>query len=304
LIETVSEEHRVAYRLKKGKSASQEVSRVVDQEFERALSEMDGNAEANEAEVVHEARKHIKKIRAVLRMFQKDLGKDYGRQNGRLRTVAHQLSSLRDADATVETMSSIRDRYPRLVSTSTFAGVQRGLRSRKRATAARLDPKRLLPRVERTLKQSAKETPGRIQQVGGRAAMGAGIVRGYRRARKALARVHTTPDDRLFHEWRRRLKDHWYHVRLLEGLNGRAAIRVRNLKRLETWLGDDHNLVLLRRTILKDPARFGDERATALVLGCVAKYQASLRRRALRLGDRVFAEKPRLFRKSVKRWLG
>jgi hypothetical protein len=294
----------VAYRLKKGKSAPKAVSRVVIQEFEKALSEMGGNAESNQAEVVHEARKHIKKIRAVLRMFQKDLGKDYDRQNGRLRTVAHQLSSLRDADASVETMESVRARYPRLVNASILAGVQRGLQSRRRATAARVDPEHLVPRVERTLKQSAKEMPKRIQQVGGRAAMSAGIIRGYRRARKALARVHATPDDRLFHVWRRRLKDHWYHVRLLEGLNGRAAIRVRTLNRLETWLGDDHNLVLLRRTILKNPARFGDEKATALVLGCVAKFQASLRRRALRLGDRAFAQKPRLFRKSVERWLG
>jgi hypothetical protein len=100
-----------------------------------------------------------------------------------------------------------------------------------------------------------------------------GIVRGYRRARKELACVHATPDDGLFHTWRRRVKDHWYHVRLLEGLNGKAAMRVRNLKRLETWLGDDHNLVLLRATILKRPTRFGDEKGTAVVLGCLEKYQ-------------------------------
>jgi CHAD domain-containing protein len=293
----------VAYRLKKGKSASKEVSRVVDREFEKALGEMGGNAESNQAQVVHDARKHIKKIRAVLRMFQKELGRDYVLQNRRLRTAAHQLSSLRDADATVETMKLIRDRYPRLVSASIFAGVQRGLQSRKRATAARVDPEHLLPRVERALEQSAKQTPRRLKRLGGRAAMRAGIIRGYRRARKALACVHATPDDRLFHVWRRRLKDHWYHARLLEGLNGRARIRVRTLKRLETWLGDDHNFVLLRRTILNNPARFGDEKATALVLGCIAKYQASLRRRALKLGDRAFAQKPRLFRKSVERWL-
>jgi CHAD domain-containing protein len=292
----------VAYRLKKGKSPSQDISRVVAGEFEKALKEL-GDAESSEAEVVYEARKHIKKIRAVLRMFQNDLGKQYSRQNRRLRTLAHQLASLRDADVTLNTMNSIRHHFPRLVTPSIFADVQQGLRSRKRATAARVDPEHLLPRVEHALRQSARETSKSVRRAAGRSAMIAGIVRGYRRARKELACVHATPDDGLFHTWRRRVKDHWYHVRLLEGLSGKAAMRVRNLKRLETWLGDDHNLVLLRATILKRPTRFGDEKGTAVVLGCLEKYQSSLRRRALKFGDRAFAQKPRAFGKSVKRWL-
>jgi CHAD domain-containing protein len=292
----------VAYRLKKGKSPSQDISRVVAGEFEKALKEL-GNSESSAAEVVYEARKHIKKIRAVLRMFQNDLGKQYSRQNRRLRTLAHQLASLRDADVTLNTMNSIRHHFPRLVTPSIFADVQQGLRSRKRATAARVDPEHLLPRVEHALRQSARETSKSVRRAAGRSAMIAGIVRGYRRARKELACVHATPDDGLFHTWRRRVKDHWYHVRLLEGLNGKAAMRVRNLKRLETWLGDDHNLVLLRATILKRPSRFGDEKGTAVVLGCLEKYQSSLRRRALKFGDRAFAQKPPAFGKSVKRWL-
>jgi CHAD domain-containing protein len=292
----------VAYRLTKGKSPAKDISRVVAEEFDKALNEM-GDATSGEAEVVYEARKHIKKIRAVLRMLQNDLGKDYSTQNRRLRALAHQLSTLRDADVTLDTMNSVRDHFARVVSPSIFADVQQGLRSRKRATAARVDPKHLLPRVERALRQSEKDTSKSVRRSAGRGAMIAGIVRGYRRARRELACVHATPDDGLFHNWRRRVKDHWYHVRLLEGLNGKAAIRVRNLKRLETWLGDDHNLVLLRATILKRPTRFGDEKGTAIVLGCLDKYQSSLRRRALKLGDRAFAQKPRVFGKMVKRWL-
>jgi CHAD domain-containing protein len=292
----------VAYRLKKGKSPSKDVSRIVAGEFEKALKEL-GDAASSEPEVVHEARKHIKKIRAVLRMFQNDLGKQYSRQNRRLRTLAHQLSSLRDADVTLNTMNSIRNHFPRLINPSIFADVQQGLRSRKRATAARVDPGHLLPRVERALRRSARDASKSVRRAAGRGAMKAGIVRGYRRARKALACVHTMPDDGRFHTWRRRVKDHWYHVRLLEGLNGKAAVRVRNLKRLETWLGDDHNLVLLQATILKRPTRFGDEKGTAVVLGCLEKYQSSLRRRALKLGDRAFTQKPGDFGKMVKRWL-
>ena len=37
---------------------------------------------------------------------------------------------------------------------------------------------------------------------------------------------------------RRRVKDHWYHVRLLEGVHRSARSRAGQLKRLETWLGE------------------------------------------------------------------
>jgi hypothetical protein len=117
-----------------------------------------------------------------------------------------------------------------------------------------------------------------------------------------MASVHANPDDSAFHMWRRRVKDHWYHIRLLEGINAKALRRARRLKRLETWLGDDHNLVLLRTTMLNEAAQFGRDRTTALVLGCIATHQATLRRRALRLGHRLFARRSKVFRRSVDSW--
>ena len=46
--------------------------------------------------------------------------------------------------------------------------------------------------------------------------------------------------------------------------------------------------IILITTLLHTPSAFGDERATAIVLGCIAKYQATLRKRALKLGRRLF----------------
>jgi hypothetical protein len=59
--------------------------------------------------------------------------------------------------------------------------------------------------------------------------------------------IRANSDDARFHTWRRRVKDHWYHMRLLEHLNATAHARARRLTRLEAWLGDDHNLVLCAR---------------------------------------------------------
>jgi hypothetical protein len=289
----------MAFRLTRHKPTAQELARVVAKEFDKAGEAI---AHGARAEAIHEARKRIKKIRAVLRLLQKNLREDYRVENRRLRAEAHRLSLLRDVDAMAETMTSVRRRYGHVITPSIFAAVCRGLAAQRHQTVARLNPERLVARAVRELRRSAKSIVPRIRGAASIDAVRAGMRRGYRRARKALARVDADPCDARFHAWRRRVKDHWYHVRLLGGLNAWAHGRVRRLKRLETSLGDDHNLVLLRTTILSAPARFGTDRSTALVLGCVARYQATLRRRALRLGHRLFAYKPRAFQRSVDRW--
>jgi hypothetical protein len=197
----------VAYRFKGRRAVAKQLKRVVAGEFDRALEEIGGSRIANRPEAVHEARKSVKKIRAVVRLLHRDLGKDYRIQNRQLKTIGHQLSSLRDVDATVKMMESVRHRYPRLVTAAIFAAVHQGLLSRKRGAVARLHPDHLLPRVARELRRLAKATPRRIRRVGEYESIRTGMLRAYRRARKAMARVHASPADARFHSWRRRIKD-------------------------------------------------------------------------------------------------
>ena len=102
-----------------------------------------------------------------------------------------------------------------------------------------------------------------------------------------------------FHLWRRRVKDHWYHLRLLANRDPKARLRVPRVEKLEDWLGNEHNLAILRTTIVAAPDRFGDARTTAVVLGCITRYQTWLRQQALRRGHRVFAETPKTFAESI-----
>jgi CHAD domain-containing protein len=281
---------------------AKQLSRIVAREYAKTLEEIGNNSRLTPSEAVHEARKSVKKIRAVVRLVRADLGDDYRIQNQELKTIAHQLSSLRDVDVTAQTMESVRDRYPQLVVPRIFNAVRQGLRSGKRGTIARLHPDDLLLRLSRRLRRLARAAPEPMSHIRGFTLIRAGMRRAYRRARSAMAEAHAAPEDLLFHAWRRRVKDHWYHVRLFEGLNVHARARARELKRLETWLGRDHDLVVLRTTILAAPARFGDARTTTIVLGCLARYQTALRRRALKLGGRMFAGHPRGFQRSIDGW--
>jgi CHAD domain-containing protein len=291
----------MSFRLKRGKPVARVLSRIVDKEFAAAVDELktrDGEVDS----ALYSTRKRLKKTRAVLRLFEKDLGDDFSRLDAPLKAVAGRLAALRDADAMLQTIKALHEHYPRLITQTLFRSVEHALTARKHGAASRQQSARLLADASRTLRKNRKPVSAEVRRTARPRAMRGGMERGYRRARKEMARLREEPEDLRFHAWRRRVKDHWYHMRLLEGLSGRVRARVRLLKQLETWLGDDHNLVVLRETILATPSRFGTEAAIAVVLGCIEKYQATLRRRALKQGRRLFADSPSDFRKQLERW--
>jgi len=96
------------------------------------------------------------------------------------------------------------------------------------------------------------------------------------------------------------VKDHWFHVRLLEAHCGNHLIPIqRRLEALDGLLGEYHNLVLLREVLLDDSALAPRDRAYCL--GVVARYQRALRQQAHIIGVRTYSEKPRRFVRRVKR---
>jgi CHAD domain-containing protein len=288
----------MAFRLQNRAPADDGLRRVVRKEFRKARLPLSGRPEG--AEAVHEARKSVKKIRAVLRLLRSDLGPHYRTENRKLRSAAHCLSPLRDADAMVETLRALRSRYPLLVTASVERRVMKGLRGLKRQASRSAESR--VRRAAKALRRSEGTAPDRIRRAARLSAVRAGMTRDYRRARKAMKPLGVASDATQLHAWRRRVKAHTYQVRLLEGFHPSARARAARLGQLEDWLGEDHNQAVLRGLILGAPERFGDARTTAIVLGSIVRYQAWLRSRALALGRRLFAARPTEFRDSVDAW--
>lgn len=287
----------MAFRLEKHRPMGAELRRILGDEFDQAFELLAHRSPDERA--IHEVRKSLKKIRAVIHLLRVPLCKDYETLNGRLRGAAHRLAALRDADVAGKTFRVLRRRYPRELRVA-VDDVTRGLRRHRREARAQSAgvPARVAVAVRRS-QPSTLEAIGRVARV---TTVRAGLIRGYRRARKTMAPLGSTSDAVAFHLWRRRVKDHWYHLRLFEGLHPKPLARARQLHRLETWLGDDHDLTLLAGIILAKPRRFGNARITTLVLGCIVKRQAWLRRRALRLGHRLFSAPAHRFARSAATW--
>lgn len=286
----------MAYRLRSDESVPAAIKRIASEELESAAAQLTGKGATDRDEAIHEARKSIKKVRALLRLMRPELGDTYAKENAQLRDIGRKLSEFRDAGAIIETFDSLREKYCGELKGNTLESIHRGLLERKKQAERDAGVGRVLRKLAAALRAAGRRL--RVWQLltDGFPAIAPGLERTFRRGQKAFAQVLAHPSPENYHEWRKRVKDHWYHVRLLEDLWTEVMQAYeKSLKELETWLGDDHNLVVLREKVVTEPAFYGRGKETDLFLSLVDKYEKELRDNALSLGERIYAEKPRQF---------
>jgi CHAD domain-containing protein len=287
----------MAYRLEPGESVREGLRRIAREELARAGA---GLLEATARErdgAIHEARKSIKKVRAILRLMRGELGRAFGIENRRLRDVGRRLSVYRDGAVMIETLDRLAGFRPDERSAAELAAIRRGLVRNQRR-------QRLGDAMTSAIDRAAREllaVEARIDRwrlvMDGPVALAPGMDTAYRggRARLADARRHARPE--LCHEWRKRVKDHWYHLRLLESRwNPAIRARERSLKELETWLGEHHNLEVLAARLEADRRK---PREAGRCRELIGEMQRGLRAKALELGERLYREPPAEFAKRV-----
>jgi CHAD domain-containing protein len=124
----------------------------------------------------------------------------------------------------------------------------------------------------------------------------AGLVATYRQARETMAAAYGDPIPENFHEWRKQAKYHNYHMRLLHDLWKPVLDSLaKETDDLSDLLGDDHNLDVLHKTLVKSPKQYGKKRQIQVLLGLIDRRSAELRVEANTIGARIFAEKPAAF---------
>ncbi|MGD2055997.1 MAG: CHAD domain-containing protein [Gammaproteobacteria bacterium] len=289
----------MSYRFQFNESLADGVPRIVSEQVDRAVAELTGG-DTDLPEAVHQVRKRCKKIRGMLRLIRGSFAASYRQENAWFRDLARRLSGARDTQAMLECLDKLRDAFQEELEVDAFATVRQALVERQAA----VQEDGALP--DRVADTAAELQDARLRVLGwhlddtGFAAIESGLSRTYRRARKAMRAGYENPTAENFHEWRKRVKYHWYHLRLLRELwpaplKGLAA----EAKQLADLLGDDHDLAVLRETLLRDRDASGDAAEIDALVGLAKRRQDQLRAEAQTLGCRLFAERPRKFCRRV-----
>ncbi|HLJ45190.1 MAG TPA: CHAD domain-containing protein [Bryobacteraceae bacterium] len=282
----------MAYHLKSGHHVPDELKRIAREELESAAANLRGEGGIDRSKAIHETRKSIKKVRAVLRLMRDELGATFGRENTRLRNLGLMLSGTRDAAVMIQTFDTVLDKFRPELGRRKLPSIRRVLVARKQEAEKRSSA--VVERAAGSLRAAASRVKSWPLEEDGFEALAPGLERNFRRGRAALATAQKNPKAENFHELRKRVKCHWYHVRLLELLwTDVMTAYESSLKELETWLGDDHNLaVLLEKISSRFPAKKSE---IDLLSGLIQRYQDELRKNAVSLAERVYAEKPNRF---------
>jgi hypothetical protein len=289
----------MAYHFKPNRSLTSEVRRIGAKQLALAVDELRALGTPRSDNAVHEARRHVKKARALIRLVQPALGAAYYASNRRLRHASRLLAPVADGEAVVATVARVGAKYHRLPH-----GVVARVRAALLERQARVDRKAALDRILQKTATILRAEERRLTAVqlntNGFHAIAAGLERSARRTRRAARRAAARPDAKRYHTWRRRVKDLWLQLRLLDSHCGRAlAGEIRRLETLDECLGEHHNVVLLERVLVTEGVT--TRRETALCLHVLRRYQSTLRRRAAALAATLGAERPRRLVRGVRR---
>jgi CHAD domain-containing protein len=286
----------MAFEFRADGEIRESVRRCAREELDDAIAQLRESLKKDPVEAVHAARKSIKKERALLRLVRGTLPrKQRVKANRPLRDAARELSGVRDRDVMIQAIDGLAERFSGQVPAKTFTAVSKSLATTSNDT----QPVLAEEAVGRLLAVQAGIDDWRLRREGWNA-IESGLLRTYRRGRKALRRARVQRTDQNLHEWRKRVKDHWYHLRLLApGCGAAVSGQAKEAHQLSDLLGDDHDLALL-----KDALESGESEAAVdldALIGLIDFRRAQLQADAIHIGERLYAEKPPALGRRIHR---
>jgi CHAD domain-containing protein len=262
---------------------------------------------ALDKEAIHDTRKALKRLRALVRLLRAELGEQqYRREHAILRDAARRLAGARDAEVMVGTLDALLERHPRELGRRPPL-----LRLRRRLVAERVAAEQATLGDRATRGKVLRELSGlreRAQQWDlpqrpGIALVERDLRRIYgegRKCKRRVARGKGSSGAHAAHAWRKRVKDLRYAAEIL----GQRSL-ARRADRLAELLGEEHDLVVLAG-LLPPPGRAPfkgkrGKRARKALLARIARRRRRLRKRALREGKRLYESRPKKFVRRVRR---
>ena len=288
-----------AYRLGAEEDIAKGVRRIARGRVDHALERLDAARSGNFAKGVHEARKDLKQLRSLLRLVRKGIGDGaYRSANVRFRDAGRSLSGARDAEVKLQTLEALEERFPGALPEQAVTPLRAALEGERpgNASAANLAA---LERAEQEIRRGRAEI-SRWAVDGGPELISKRLERTYRRGRKMLADVRKDPTDNNVHEWRKRVKDLWYQLRIAEESDPEAVRERADVAHdISDLIGDHHDLAVLAEDVAARPEGLGGRDEREALIAHVRERQDELLQEAARLGRKLYAKKPKKFLRTV-----
>lgn len=295
-----------AYRIRRDERPPDAVVRIARGRLDDALEQLREHLGDDPALAIHEARKDMKKARSVLRLVRDRIGEEvYQCENGRLRDAGRALSASRDAQAKAETLEALAERFGDELPDS-VEGLQADLERERDSVAAALDDRD--SELRATVREAIEAIVAAHDSVEdwapskrGWKLLAPGLERSYGTGRDRFRDVRRDPSAENIHEWRKRVKDLWYDLRLLRDSWPDVLVGMADQAHdLSDLLGDHHDLTVLAEDVQRRPALADGGEDLGAISSAVESRQEELLEAAVPIGERLYAEDPNAFVKRMR----
>jgi CHAD domain-containing protein len=311
---------RPHFALLPGEGLAPGARRIAIEQVDLAIAQLESGPGVPDATAVHETRKAIKRLRALLRLLRPRLRESvYRRENIALRQIAGRLAGARDAEVMLATLDALIARHPRRLRGRGIRRLRKKLRAERRRARRRVGDERTRALALTELRAlRARLAAMEIDPDHGVRTFDPGLRRCYRqgraRRRKAL-KAGRRRRDAAMHDWRKRVKDLRYAAELMQrrdrelALNGsRPHKQPRRLARiagqaddLGELLGEDHDLALLADRIrARSTRKLMSKRKRETVLELIDRRRAVLSRQAKPIAKTLYKRSPKRFAAGVR----
>ncbi len=292
-----------SFRLQADESLAEGLRRVTLDQLQyarRALEQLPVDAG------VHEARKSVKRVRAVLRLTRSYVGDGvYGPDNARLRDVGRTLGPARDAAVLLQTFDALIAQNDAEPGTGVFEDFRHHLADRQRALENEINEtvkRKVLGFLDQFDTRVADWTsdPNRPAIPDDFAATAQGFRRIYRQGRKRMTDAQANPSTSTFHLWRKRVRYLSYQVHLISESSAYLADQLApDLAELAVGLGTEHDLAVLSEMAGELPDLIQDEASRRGLLKLLEQHRLDLQAAMGPIGRRIYLGTPRQFVDSL-----
>ena len=271
-------------------------ARPIIADARRALAD----SELSDAEAVHEVRKALKRWRALLRLLAHPLGEQADQMRAEARELMRALSGARDAQSALDALADLRKEVTKTdlpFSPTSLETISQRLTTIKDAAEQTGFTKEMRGRLSRYLDYATLSLERWPLAAINFNTVADGLISTYRRARQLVPDNWAEADAEHLHDLRRRVVEHRHQMDLMEPLWPRLGqVWAEEAQRLRNRLGACQDLaVFTGLTAPHQPLAPWRSRLTPVI---EVRRGAHLKA-AARLAGRLFAEKPKAFRRRI-----
>ena len=254
------------------------------------------DSELSDPEAVHEVRKALKRWRALLRLLARPLGEQADQMRAEARELMRAVAGARDAQSALDALADLRKTDLPFSQTSTET-IRTRLTEMRDAAEAKCFTKNMRGRLSRYLNYATLSLERWPLKAIDFDIVTDGLTSTYRRARQLVPDSWPDAEPEHLHDLRRRVVEHRHQMDLVEPLWPRLGkVWAEEAQRLRNQLGSCQDLAVLTNfTAPHQPLAPWRSRLSPVI---DARRNAHLKT-AARLAGRLFAEKPKAFRRRM-----